>query len=361
MQENSKQTYFASANTARGFVSYFEQCFAHARIARLYMIKGGPGTGKSRFLGDVAHAAVLRGWHAEYYACSSDPHSLDGVILTHPGGERIALADATPPHVMEPMLPGVRDVIVNLGDFWNRERLAKDATRIRVLSGYKQACFDRSYDYLRAAGSLLAVRDSLIAPCVDADRFARVVAKLTKRLGQGAPERGGAERLGLCDCIGMHGQVHLGTYEQAAERLVVLQPFYGMELRVMQAIYEEAHCRGCRLWRAPHVLLPDKTAALYFPDTRLCMTVHPVQAAPGQEVHTVDLRRLCNPDALRGVRGEARLAGRLADSAIDAAAESFARAGEYHFELESLYTAAMDFAAKERFTATFCDAILQKP
>lgn len=361
MQENSKQTYFASANTSRGFVSYFASCFGGEGIARLYMIKGGPGTGKSRFLGDVATEATRRGWRAEYYACSSDPHSLDGVILIHPSGERIALADATPPHVMEPMLPGVRDVIVNLGDFWDRERLAKNASRIRILSSYKQACFERSYEYLRAAGNLLAVRDSLINPCVDADRFARVVAKLTRRLGQGASERGGAERLGLCDCIGMQGVVHLGTYESAAERLVVLQPFYGMELRVMQAIYEEAHRRGCRLWRAPHVLLPDKTAALYFPDTRLCMTVYPVQAAPGQEVHTIDLRRLCAPDALRGVRGEARLAGRLADSAVDAAAESFARAGEYHFELESLYTSAMDFAAKERFTATFCDAILQKP
>ena len=358
MQENSKQTYFASANTARGFVSYFASCFGGEGIARLYMIKGGPGTGKSRFLGDVAAEATRRGWRAEYYACSSDPHSLDGVILTHPSGERIALADATPPHVMEPTLPGVRDVMVNLGDFWDREKLAKNASRIRILSSYKQACFERSYDYLRAAGNLLAVRDSLINPCVDAERFARVVAKLTRGLGKG---QGGTERLGLCDCIGMQGVVHLGTYEQEAERLVVLQPFYGMELRVMQAVYEEAHRRGCALWRAPHVLMPDKTVALYFPEHRLCITVHPVQATLGQEVHTVDLRRLCAPDALRGVRGEARLAGRLADSAIDAAAESFARAGEYHFELESLYTSAMDFAAKERFTATFCDAILQKP
>jgi hypothetical protein len=54
MQENSKQIYFASANAARGFVSYFKRCFADARISRLYMIKGGPGTGKSRFIGDVA-------------------------------------------------------------------------------------------------------------------------------------------------------------------------------------------------------------------------------------------------------------------------------------------------------------------
>jgi hypothetical protein len=68
---------------------------------------------------------------------------------------------------------------------------------------------------------------------------------------------------------------------------------------------------------------------------------------------------VCDPDALRGVRGEARLAEKLADSAIDAAADSFARAGEYHFELESIYTAAMNFDAKEHFTAAFCNTVLQ--
>ena len=113
--------------------------------------------------------------------------------------------------------------------------------------------------------------------------------------------------------------------------------------------------------RAPHVLLPHLTSTLYFPQNRLCITTNDVQSLPGQEVRRIELRRACHADALRGVRGEARLAEKMANSAIDAACDSFSRAGEYHFELESLYTAAMDFGAKERFTATFCEAILQNP
>ncbi len=358
MQENSKQIYFASANSAHGFVSYFERCFAHSRVARLYMIKGGPGTGKSRFLGDVATEATRLGWHAEYYACSSDPGSLDGVILTHPRQGCIALADATPPHVMEPILPGVRDIIVNLGDFWDKERLAKNASRIRTLNSYKQACFDRSYAYLQAAGKMLASRDSLIAPCVDADRVTHLAVKLSRLYPKG---RDFEERLGLSDSIGMRGRVHFDTYERAADRLVVLQPFYGVEFMLMEQLYRMACKQGCAIRRAPHVLFPDQTATLYFPDNRLCITASEVASTAGKDVQRLDLRRICNPDALRGVRGEARLAGKLADSAIDAAAESFARAGEYHFELESLYTGAMDFDAKEHFTATFSNTILQNP
>ena len=358
MQENSKQIYFASANSARGFVSFFERCFMHERISQLYMIKGGPGTGKSRFIGDVANEAVRLGWHAEYYACSSDPASLDGVILTHPRHGSIALADATAPHVMEPTLPGVRDVIVNLGDFWNRELLAKNASRIRTLGRYKQACFERGYEYLRAAGKMLIARDSLIAPCVDAGKMARLVAKISRLYPRG---RDFDERLGLVDSVGMKGRVHLDTYEKAADRIVVLSPFYGVEYSLMDALYALARERSCAVRRAPHVLFPERTATLYFPDNRLCITASEAQSTAGKDVQRIDLRRVCNADALRGVRGEARLAGKLSESAVCAAGDSFARAGEYHFELESLYTGAMDFGAKEHFTATFCNAILQNP
>ena len=358
MQENQKKAYFAAANTAQGFVSFYEECFGGAHVDRMYMIKGGPGTGKSRFLGDVAHAAVLRGWQAEYYYCSSDPGSLDGVILTHPAKGCIALSDSTPPHVLEPTLPGVRDVIVNLGDFWDRELLAKHAGRIRTLCDYKQRGFAQAYEYLHTAGTLHRIRDSLIAPCLYADHITRIAAKLARLMPKGA---GYSEHIGLCDSIGMRGRVHLDTYERAADRLVVIMPFYGVEHVLMRQLYEHAKQKGCRVRRAPDVLDPEKTCALYFPSARLCIMAKNPESTAGMAVQRVDLRRACDADALRGVRGQARLAQKMADSALDAACECFARAGEYHFELESIYTDAMDFDAKERFTATFCNAILQNP
>ncbi len=358
MQENIKRAYFATANTADGFVSFYEGCFLGEDISRTYMIKGGPGTGKSRFLGDVASAAILRGWQAEYYYCSSDPGSLDGVILSHPTKGCIALADTTMPHVLEPTLPGARDVMVNLGDFWDRERLAKDSKRIRMLNAQKQNGFSQAYDYLHTAGTLLGVRDSLIEPYICAERLERTAAKIARAFPEG---KGYREHIGFCDSVGMRGRVHLDTYERLADRVIVLTPFYGLEDAVMGLLCEHARQRRCEVWRAPGVPRAHKTAALYFPQNRLCVTVANPESAPGQDVHRIDLRRLCDADALRGVRGQVRLAQKMADSALDAACECFARAGGYHFELESLYSAAMDFGAKERFTATFCDAILQNP
>ena len=40
-----QKEYFAAVNSSRGFISFFDNIFAGRD--RLYIIKGGPGTGKS--------------------------------------------------------------------------------------------------------------------------------------------------------------------------------------------------------------------------------------------------------------------------------------------------------------------------
>ena len=90
--------YFASSNSGEGFKNYYHEVFGAAE--RIYVIKGGPGTGKSRFMRDTAEYAKSRGWECEHYYCSSDPASLDGLILTR-GERRIAVIDGTPPHAWE--------------------------------------------------------------------------------------------------------------------------------------------------------------------------------------------------------------------------------------------------------------------
>ena len=82
IQNTNGNAYFAASNSAQGFISYYEEVFRASRIGHIWAIKGGPGTGKSRFLQDVANYASVRGWSTEYIYCSSDPNSLDAIILT---------------------------------------------------------------------------------------------------------------------------------------------------------------------------------------------------------------------------------------------------------------------------------------
>ena len=54
--------YFAAANTEKGFCSLFGEIFAPEELSWLYIIKGGPGTGKSTFMRGVGEAARERGF-----------------------------------------------------------------------------------------------------------------------------------------------------------------------------------------------------------------------------------------------------------------------------------------------------------
>lgn len=105
--------YFAAANSADGFVCWFDRIFTPDTIDRCFIIKGGSGTGKSTFMKRLAAEGEKRGYEAEYYYCSSDPTSLDGLILTRKtmGGEGLrtaAVIDGTAPHTRDRYSPARR-------------------------------------------------------------------------------------------------------------------------------------------------------------------------------------------------------------------------------------------------------------
>ena len=105
---------FLGGNTPLGFFSYFDHLIRPGRAQRLYIIKGGPGTGKSSFMKSVAEAFLESGYDIEAFHCSSDPESLDAVRI--PAIE-VAWLDGTAPHTIDPAFPGIFDEIVDFGAF----------------------------------------------------------------------------------------------------------------------------------------------------------------------------------------------------------------------------------------------------
>lgn len=95
--ENGKYTlrFFLGANTPQGFVSRFDQLADPDDGWRKYVIKGGPGTGKSRLMKQLAGELSHRCNKLELIYCSSDTNSLDAVIATD---LKAAIADGTSPH-----------------------------------------------------------------------------------------------------------------------------------------------------------------------------------------------------------------------------------------------------------------------
>ena len=114
--KQKKLTYFLAANSCEGFYSVFDKSYLPDGEWRAFIIKGGPGTGKSSFMKRLAAYAESAGLKTVLCPCSSDPDSLDAVIL--PDKKRVIM-DGTAPHTVDPSFPGVCEKILNFGEYWN--------------------------------------------------------------------------------------------------------------------------------------------------------------------------------------------------------------------------------------------------
>ena len=107
MQTTSKTVdFFLGATTPAGFKGYFEPLRREPGM-QMYLIKSGPGCGKSTLMKQLAQKAEQQGQSIERVHCASDPDSLDGVVFL---GQRAAIVDATAPHVLEPDAPGADEI-----------------------------------------------------------------------------------------------------------------------------------------------------------------------------------------------------------------------------------------------------------
>ncbi|WP_102347788.1 PRK06851 family protein [Bacillus sp. Marseille-P3661] len=133
--------YYAGGNTARGFHNLYESNLQG--LDRLFILKGGPGTGKSSMMKDIGEEWLNKGYDIELLHCSSDNHSIDGVIIKK---LNVGIVDGTAPHVIEPKAPGVIDEYVNLGVAWDSAKLVQHKDEILKLNSKIAETFQSAYD-----------------------------------------------------------------------------------------------------------------------------------------------------------------------------------------------------------------------
>ena len=110
--------YFLGANSPTGFYSLYDQLLPPEQASAIYILKGGPGCGKSTLMRRVAALAQEAGEPVEYILCSGDPDSLDAILLP---GKKAALVDGTAPHGTAPLGHPVKKSGFARGcgiDFW---------------------------------------------------------------------------------------------------------------------------------------------------------------------------------------------------------------------------------------------------
>lgn len=353
-QSNFKSTdFFLGATTPAGFKGYFEQLAREPEI-QLYLIKGGPGCGKSNLMKGLAQKAAEP---VERIHCASDPDSLDGVVFLH---QNAAILDATAPHAMEPRAPGADEVVVSLYHTMDAAALHAHRDEVKELYARNAALRTRSSRYIASAGSLLLDSRRAEACSANFEKVRRYAKRLCARL---LPRTGGAPRedVRLLSAITPRGMVfYSGTVQVLADKIIVFEDEYGAVSRLlMELIREEALARGHAVITCPCAMHPeDKIDHILIPALRLAFCTsnswHPM-ALPG--VQTVRCTRFLDRESLNCYRARLRFNQRAAAELIEQAVALMAQAKSCHDELESYYRSAVDFAAVDKMAADCARAL----
>ena len=91
--------YFLGANSPTGFYSLYDHLLPPEKARAIYILKGGPGCGKSTLMGKIGDWAEEAGLETEYILCSGDPDSLDAVVIP---ALKAAVVDGTAPQGVVP-------------------------------------------------------------------------------------------------------------------------------------------------------------------------------------------------------------------------------------------------------------------
>ena len=104
--------YFLGANSPAGFYSLYDHLIPPETARAVYILKGGPGCGKSTLMRRVAGRMEAAGLEVEYILCSGDPDSLDAILIPE---KQVAIVDGTAPHATAPLGPPAKKVSICKG------------------------------------------------------------------------------------------------------------------------------------------------------------------------------------------------------------------------------------------------------
>lgn len=341
-------TYFLGANTPNGFVSCYDELFRDKRIRKALILKGGPGCGKSTLMRAVGKTAAELGCETEELLCSSDPDSLDGIIIPAAG---LALADGTAPHILEPPLCGCEANYLNLGTCYDSKQLSAQKERLFALKAKNSACYPFAASCFSAAAAADTALHSLAKPTG--------IDVITSALCQGAkkqPTRG---------CI-THRFYHALTPRGAVsctlscKTVWTLKDNYGIAPQILLTAAECLCEAGLDVILGSQPLSPQKLSHLVIPAQSAAYVVVTEQFPyPYPTAGQYDLDSLCTQAFTTKEALHAQQLLLLREQAVREGLKFLKEAKTYHDELEAVFKPAVNFDAVSKKTDEVKHLLLQ--
>lgn len=353
-------SFYLGANTPLGFYSLFDELYNPDEDWRMYIIKGGPGTGKSTLMKKAAAECDKRGLYCERIFCSSDPDSLDGVIIP---SLKVAVADGTSPHTLEPKYPGAVESTLDLGQFRNDSVLKENREEIIRLTKENSYRHKKCIDFLSAAK---AAQNDTLAVALSAMRIERL-HKFSEKLaanklksfsdGLGKVQK---RFLGAVTPVGI--TMFYDTFADLCENKIVLNDSYGcasgviIKILSMKAVEQGLDCILCYCTQSPqfnpeHLIIPSLSLGFF--------TSNAYHNSQFENVQKIDCSRFFNSELLSRHKNRLAFNRRSRDDFLSAAIERLKEAKAIHDELESYYISSMDYDGLQEYSERVINEIFE--
>lgn len=347
--------YFMSANGYGGFTSIYDSIQKEA--GTLYVLKGGPGCGKSWFMKRIGRACTENGVDVEYIHCAGDPDSIDGVIIPELG---CAFADGTRPHVLEPAIAGCTGEYIDLGALCDSGEIAKYRGEIEALEKERQRSVKR-------AGALVTAAGKSVEGVLEPLHTARAIETAEKRAA-GISGREMKENLksgkGKIKCryisaFTCRGLVTLAdTVIRQCWRFYTVDNRLGLGEYLLRSVLERASMRGYDTVACMSPLEYGKLEAVIVPGHFAVVTEQPEKY--GAPYRHIRLDAAVNRELLKKERGRIKRAEKLKKEALGLAQGELAAAKALHDRIEEIYNPFVDFEGAASLADRYAERILRR-
>ncbi len=333
--------FFLGANTANGFVGFTDELYDSTWQA--YLIKSGPGTGKSTLMKRLYREMTALGIEAEVICCSSDPSSLDGVRFP---SLKMCIFDATAPHVIEPQYWGAVEQLVPLSLCMDEQVLHQKAEEIVQATRENRELHARCRKYIHAASALLRENRRAAEAVLDVDKIRSTAARLAAQ--EFGEKRGkGTVTHRFLSAVTPEGFLTFAdTLQALCPRIYTVEDDVGAAAHaLLTELLRHAQAAGLSTIACPCPLAPEEGPEhLLFPDIGVGFTTsntfHKADFPVYRRIHAT---RFTDAEELRGKRQRQAFNRRAARELLDQACALAAQAKAVHDTMEHYSIAAMDW------------------
>lgn len=342
------KSYFLGCPTPDGFSTHITDDINSGALFA-YILKGGPGTGKSTLMKKVASALD----DAELYYCSSDPNSLDAVVSRKKG---IIVIDGTAPHVVEPIYPGVSQRLIDLGQFWDKQKLESAKAEIIKTTDENKRLHARAKRYLKAATGLYSDILALGESALMRTKLDSYAERMSLRLFPKNQERKGRISRRRITSITPNGIITQEAAFDGCKLFYIDDSCIAVTDRLLKNLSVSAINRGYDVIISTNPILPDSVYEhIVVPSLGIAFTSKPLTGA--QKINAL---RFYDRNILRDKRKRLQFAASAGTELVKETANVLAKAKAVHDELEHYYISAMDFDAMSEYTQKLIDEIKKR-